>query len=77
MTTTTLAQTVATCRVSFWYYMYGPSVGSVSVFKEGASGKEIVGYLSGANAPKWDNAVMMLGSGKDYKVPDQNDTSMP
>ncbi|XP_033638977.1 MAM and LDL-receptor class A domain-containing protein 1-like [Asterias rubens] len=68
ISTTALSQTVASCELSFWYYMYGPSVGSLSVFKVGSNGKELVKYLSGANVPKWDKAEMMLGAGTNYQV---------
>ena len=68
MTSGTLSETNANCKLDFWYYITGMDLGSLSVLTSQAGANATVGYISGSQGAAWRKAEMILGAGSDYSV---------
>jgi hypothetical protein len=52
----------------FWYFMYGTSVGSLTVFLENSSGRTSLWSKDGNQGNDWLQAKVPLSSKTDFKV---------
>lgn len=59
--TPTLRKSAATCQMSFWYHMYGRSIGSVTVSKVIQGQSTVLQYLSGNKGNAWQQATINIG----------------
>ena len=73
LTTPLMGQTGPQCILSFWYHMYGTSVGTLSVkfaFLDGS--QPVIWTKSGSQGNQWRNGRLVIGSRRLFKVGFQN-----
>ena len=69
LTTPMIGQTGPQCILSFWYHMYGGSVGTLSVKLSFLDGSQPVLWSKAGNqGNKWVNARLLIGSRQLFKV---------
>lgn len=56
------------CTMSFWYYMFGKSVGSLSVKLKLADKYEVLYTLKSSQGDSWKNANVSIKARKDFEI---------
>ena len=56
------------CKMSFWYYMAGTSVGSLAVKLKLTDKYEVLYKLNGSQGESWKNANLSIGARKDFEI---------
>ncbi|XP_065198014.1 MAM and LDL-receptor class A domain-containing protein 2-like [Sycon ciliatum] len=64
----TLDKPVSNCSVSFWYNMFGPTIGNLTLFRNDANGKVQLWRASGNKGQTWLRAVAIVGTTIPYNL---------
>ena len=69
LTTPRIGQTGPQCVLSFWYHMFGTSVGTLSVKLSFLDGTQpVIWSKSGSQGNSWQNSRLVIGSRQLFKV---------
>ena len=56
------------CTMSFWYYLYGKSVGSLSVKLKLSDTYKVLHTFTGVQGKSWKNFNVSIGQQKEFEI---------